>query len=617
MSTIQSTLKLTRLLASTGYLEYAGLLPTIVKESDYGVSVDREVYRYIPQTDLGVGVDNYVGQLQKSDKDLATTADNGFLVFTPEDIADCISKMRYVDTRCRELCSEANFLNNKDWCLTNCEVRAEDVNVPSKCLRYLYHFLRTQTYLNGGDISVVEQAEPYIQGLPKVKTGDVIDPEHHNAIVDAINSLSYTALGLNTNSFVYLALTNRLMAVLNTFHGNMNVVDKNEYTDKGITALSSYWGFLLARLKDVGNHYVGYEETDTGWRGTSIYLAIELIIDDEIIYLAEGDSPWYTEYSMLATVLKFSALGSMLGLIAYLDTNPIDILNPPQAFFGISASDTTFASGYFGYGYKFYYDTVELSTDVLTVYLVEPEIPGYTPPPQPPQPPSPQSIQPLQPPASFDGFTDPVTIVEPHSTYAVVEVDVVGDGSRDNPIRPNFDASVVVKERYRKLYDVLVNKLKLSEAEAIDVLKSMYRNPISRRCDVNYGAIDYKGTPTMFVVLSGGNVGKYVSRSRSKNMFADYIKPSFDFVKELHRRIRSENKEMLITENELAFQILHRREYEIDAIADFYHREVVDLKRLNPARVSGFDRTIDSWIKKAEQLKRTDSLTKLKKAKKI
>jgi len=193
MSTIQSTLKLSRLLASTGYLKYAGLLPTIVKELDYGVSVDREGYRGTSEIDLGVGVDKYFGQLQKSDKDLATTADNMFLVFTPEDIADCVSKMRYVDTRCRDLCSEANFLNNKDWCLTNCEVRAEDVNIPSQCLRYIYHFIRTQTHLNGGDISTVEQAEPYIQGLPKVKTGDIIEPEHHNAIVDAINALSSVA----------------------------------------------------------------------------------------------------------------------------------------------------------------------------------------------------------------------------------------------------------------------------------------------------------------------------------------------------------------------------------------------------------------------------------------
>jgi len=198
MSTIQSTLKLVMLLTSTSYLQYYGVIPKFIKESDYGMSVDREVYRGISQSDFGVGVDKYFGELYKFDKDLTKAIENELLSLSVEDIIKCVSKMRYIDTRCRDLCSEENFIYNRDWCLTNCEVRAEDINIPSNCLRYIYNFIKTKTYLNGGDISVVEQAEPYIQKLPTVRSGEVMDPEHHNAIVDAINALSSLLTGLPT-----------------------------------------------------------------------------------------------------------------------------------------------------------------------------------------------------------------------------------------------------------------------------------------------------------------------------------------------------------------------------------------------------------------------------------
>jgi hypothetical protein len=73
---------------------------------------------------------------------------------------------------------------------------------------------------------------------------------------------------------------------------------------------------------------------------------------------------------------------------------------------------------------------------------------------------------------------------------------------------------------------------------------------------------------------------------------------------------------MLITENELTYQLIGAEELEVKSIADFYEREVVNLKRIDPAKIVDFDQTIDMWIAKAQQHNKHDDAERLKNIKK-
>jgi len=165
---------------------------------------------------------------------------------------------------------------------------------------------------------------------------------------------------------------------------------------------------------------------------------------------------------------------------------------------------------------------------------------------------------------------------------AIVEVDVVKD--KDGTIRPNLSTEKTEDEH---------------------------------RYDVSFGAIDYKGGSTMFVSLFSGNIGKYVEIARRKNLFADYVKHDLSYVREVYKVLRSENKDMLATENELAYHLIGREELEVDAVADFYEREVINLKRVNPARVADFDDVIRRWVGRAVKFNRTKAYGTLMKVMKV
>jgi len=204
-----------------------------------------------------------------------------------------------------------------------------------------------------------------------------------------------------------------------------------------------------------------------------------------------------------------------------------------------------------------------------------------------------------------------VYLLEPLSSHkpaiAVIETGVVKDD--DNVVRADLLHDYVVPKEHEKLY----NKLKSMGFDDSEI-ERFYRIRKVDRLAFNYGSIDYKGGSTMFLAVYGGDkdvVDKQIDYVRKKNMFVDFIKQDIGYIKDLYRRIRLENKDMMITENELAYQLLGYEELEVDAVADFYQREVVDLKRLNPATVSDFYRTVGLWIDRAKRYNRSSALSTL------
>jgi len=108
-------------------------------------------------------------------------------VVTWSEVKSCIDSLRYIPTECVDRCSEDNFLLNRDWCMQNCEARSDDVNKPAQCINLLYQYAKEQNL----DPVILDRVSPYLEKLPTIKSGDILQPDHINSIVDALKSLAY------------------------------------------------------------------------------------------------------------------------------------------------------------------------------------------------------------------------------------------------------------------------------------------------------------------------------------------------------------------------------------------------------------------------------------------
>jgi len=102
-----------------------------------------------------------------------------------QDLDICISKLRYIPSECVDRCSEDNFWLNKDWCMQNCEARSDDVNDIIRCLDLIYRYSRNV----GLDPVILDRVRPYLDKLTYVSSGDIMLPDHHNMLVDAMKAL--------------------------------------------------------------------------------------------------------------------------------------------------------------------------------------------------------------------------------------------------------------------------------------------------------------------------------------------------------------------------------------------------------------------------------------------
>jgi hypothetical protein len=98
------------------------------------------------------------------------------------------------------------------------EVRSGDVNTKVECLRALSSMFRQL----GVDDPLVDELDAVLSKIPYVKSLDVIQPEHHNYVVDALkkardilsNMESYYISGYNKLSHLIDVLTGGLV----TYH---------------------------------------------------------------------------------------------------------------------------------------------------------------------------------------------------------------------------------------------------------------------------------------------------------------------------------------------------------------------------------------------------------------
>jgi hypothetical protein len=221
---------------------------------------------------------------------------------------------------------------------------------------------------------------------------------------------------------------------------------------------------------------------------------------------------------------------------------------------------------------------------------------------------------------------------------AVVELPVTGSGTTEDLYRPALAQELVeidptdptipdfLKLEKRK-YDAL--KSRGFTDEEIRLLLGYIPQHQVDRLAVTWGSIDFRVDPatgrpiaSTFLVavypsapeyVRRDNVLKQIEHARSKGLRV--YTPPFDMsnVREIHAK-EKRDRDWLITENELAYQILGFEELEVDAVADFYERELINLGRIKNVRPEILDETLAMWEERAKRLKRDRALEKLRKA---
>jgi hypothetical protein len=401
--------------------------------------------------------------------------------------------------------------------------------------------------------------------------------------------LEYPTVGV---SFAYLAAINKVVYSAMDGWGFL-VLARNAFTDRSVFGAAQVNAFphTIARLADRNNFYFnlynpGASTADHSLQklvaGTGTALATEAI---DIDWSGRG--------------LRISCSGSAIKSMRYELPSPTDPLALPTPNATLSATDTTFTSGY--YGYRFLRDTyAHGGMESASTYLLAPASPG------------PEAL-------------------------AVVEAGIAGSGSFDDPFRPSLAQELVeidpadpavpdfLKLEKRK-YDAL--KARGFTDEEMRLLLGYVPQHQIDRLAVTWGSIDFRSdpatgrpiAPTFLVAIYPSapdyvrrdNVLKQIEYARSKGLRV--YTPPFD-IKSMHAR-EKRDRDWLITESELAYQLTGREDLEVDAVADFYERELINLGRIKNVEPWILDQTLDMWIERAKRLGRDRALEKLLKAKK-
>ncbi|MBP1449649.1 MAG: hypothetical protein JZD41_06545 [Thermoproteus sp.] len=244
----------------------------------------------------------------------------------------------------------------------------------------------------------------------------------------------------------------------------------------------------------------------------------------------------------------------------------------------ITITDTTYASGYTGVGYTT--GNALTHPDVTTIFL-------------------------------------PSTCSTVPQPTAVIEYQITGSGKDNDPFKPDMPQDLV---------EVDPSTLPPNEASAVMLnRKGPNGLPLVDRLAVSWGAIDMRSdssgksiSPTALVAVYSSDVNKvskHIDHAKGKRL-AIYTGP-FDYikVKEIYNT-HKKNMDFLITENELAYHLIGTENLEVKSVADFYEREVLNLGRIDPAKIYNFDSDVDNWIYKAKIYNDDEAEFKLKKVKK-
>jgi len=345
-------------------------------------------------------------------------------------------------------------------------------------------------------------------------------------------------------TFAYLAAINKIKHFphSDTWSGGHEVLTYDSFADKAVEVALRDGAGAIGRGDGVDDEYEAWLESEA----STADFALTKIVNGVLTVLASEAVDIGANSTHL---VKISISGSTIK--GYRN----DMVTEK-----ISATDTDLASGYFGY--KFHSDSRPLS--------------------------------------GFDAILQaPSSPVNP--AKAIVEVEVIGNGTEDDPFKPNL----------AKLLD------KHPEFGDIDKLV------------VTWGAFDPKPEHnTMLITITSGNpytgekaITEQIEHAKSKNL--KVLKPPSDYSEaiEQYRQLKKDFPEWIAGSENYCYQTLGHPDIEPLAVADFYYGELIEhkthYKQLKRVPEWEMEKTLNMWNERIKRVTAVPAERKEKHQKKL
>jgi hypothetical protein len=347
-------------------------------------------------------------------------------------------------------------------------------------------------------------------------------------------------------SFAYLASISKAKYVTERAYGYL-VLARDAFADKAVWCAVQVNAYptLHGRLQDYYNFYddgynpgasAGDHYLEKIVAGSGTRLATEAI---DIDYKGRG--------------LALSCSGSTIKSLRYELTSAVDPLSLPTANATISATDTSFASGY--YGFKHLRETASHGgSESGSAWLKAP-------------------LSPLP------------------SAQAILELNVGGSGRLGDPYEPSMGRSLAEISTLTGLPDFLYQ-----ESEKYSMLKAKgftdYEINLMFGCvpqhqidldSVTWGSFEFsEKSSTNIIMVYGDNpykagaVQRQMDYAESKNLRVFAPPKDYGDVVSLYNRLKGDFKHWLAGKDSFAYQVLGTEDLEPFAVADFYYGELVE-----------------------------------------
>jgi hypothetical protein len=347
-------------------------------------------------------------------------------------------------------------------------------------------------------------------------------------------------------SFAYLAAINQLRYI-DFFSWSYAILTKDIFADKAVWAAVKTYNtpMTVGRLRNIDNTYFNELYPPASFSDHRLYkrhagsittLAIE-----------------YVEIGLGGRGLAISCSGSTIKSLRYELETVTDPLALPAPNGTISATDTAFASGHYGFTFLYFYYP-HGGSESGSAWLKAP-------------------LSPLPP------------------ALAVLEVEVEGSGAPEDPYRPLLGRNLVETTSLQGLPEFLYMEAKRYETLRArgfteDEMKLLLGYVPQHQVDldaVTWGAFEFsEKSPTNIIVITGDNlhkqgaVGRQAELARGRNL--KVLKPprSYGEAVAQYSQLKRDYPHWLAGKDNYAYQTLGLEELELFQNADFYYGELLE-----------------------------------------
>ncbi len=371
--------------------------------------------------------------------------------------------------------------------------------------------------------------------------------------------LEYPTAGV---SFAYLAAIDKVVWTQRTNSGNI-CATRDSFADKSVIACvqTNNYSNLMARIQNATNMY--YSE----------YNLAASTADHKIYKISAGT---FTALASEAVDLdgkgrgqRVSCSGSTVKSLRYEISTYIDPLSPPTATATISATDTAFASGL--YGFRF--------------------LPGDT-------------NQQGGMSSAFAYLAAPASALPP--ALLLLETETRGSGAPDDPYAPDLGQSLVETDRVevpeflrleRRKWEILRAK-GFTDEEMRVVFGFVPQHQVDLDA-VTWGVFEFsEKSPTNIIVVTGDNpyrqgaIQRQAEYAKKKGLGVFDPPRNYGEAVALYNKLKSDFPHWLAGKDNFTYMCLGWEELDVFQCADFYYGELLEhrthydqLKRVNPKEI--------------------------------